>query len=146
MSQANQIMTKSLITISPDMSARDAIRTLLKNKISGVPVVDSDGQLVGIISEFKLLNVVLDEMTTHQPVSELMTTDVITVDEETPLCDVAQAFISLKIRRLPVLKNGKLVGQISRRDVLRCVVNEEGGDNQVSHRDELVHPAVSTVN
>lgn len=145
MSQASQVMTKSLITISPDMSATETIRTLLKNKISGAPVVDSDGQLVGIISEFKLLNVVFDELTSNQPVSELMTTDVITVDENAPLCDVAQVFISLRIRRLPVLKDGKLVGQISRRDVLRCIVNEEGDDDQLIHRDELVHPAVSAV-
>ena len=144
MSQDSQVMTRSLITISPEASATEAIRTLLANNISGAPVVNSDGDLIGIISEFKLLNVVISERTASQLVSELMTTDVITVDEETPLCDVAHAFVSLRIRRLPVLKDGRLVGQISRRDVLHCVINEEG-DDEINYRKELVHPAASAL-
>ncbi len=143
MFQASHVMTRSLITLSPDMSAVDAIRTLLQHQISGAPVVDSTDHVVGIISEYKLLCVVIDEATAQTPVGELMTKDVITIEEETPLCDVAQALLSLKIRRLPVLKQGKLVGQVSRRDVLRCVVNEEGNDALLRSRDELVHREVS---
>ena len=143
MFQASHVMTRSLTTLSPGTSAVDAIRTLLKHEISGAPVVDSTGHLVGIISEYKLLCVVIDEATAQTPVGELMTRDVVTIEENTSLCDVAQVLLSLRIRRLPVLKDGKLVGQVSRRDVLRCVVNEEGNDALLRSRDELVHPEVS---
>lgn len=146
MFQASHVMTRSLITLSPGMSATEAVRTLLTNRISGAPVVDHDGQLIGIISEFKLLQVIFDDSTASTPVGELMTRDVITINEDTPLTDVSQAFISLRIRRLPVLKDGILVGQVSRRDVLRCIVNEQGDDSIMSQRDELVHPEVSAAN
>lgn len=123
MSQARDVMTTRLVTMTPSMSAADAIETLIDNRVSGAPVVDGDGRLVGIISEFKLLSVVLDLGAAHQPIGELMTTDVVTVEADTPLVDVAQAFISLRIRRLPVVtSDGELIGQVSRRDVLNHVV------------------------
>ena len=143
MFQASHVMTRSLITLSPGTSAADAIRTLLQHEISGAPVVDSAGNLVGIISEYKLLCVVIEEVTAQTPVGELMTRDVITVEEDTSLCDVAQVLLSLRIRRLPVLKDGKLVGQISRRDVLYCVVSEMSNDDLLCSQDGLVHREVS---
>ena len=143
MFKASHVMTRSLITLSPDMSAADAIRTLLQHQISGAPVVDSTDQLVGIISEYKLLCVIIDEETAQTPVGELMTKDVITIKERTPLSDVAHTFMYLRIRRLPVLNEGKLVGQVSRRDVLRCIINETGSDDLLRLRDELVHREVS---
>lgn len=146
MFQASHVMARSLIKLSPGTSVMEAIRTLLKNRISGAPVVDHTGKLVGIISEFKLLEVAFDAATASMPVGELMTKEVITVEEDTPLTDLSQAFISLRIRRLPVVKDGKLVGQVSRRDVLRCVVNETGSDDLLRTRDELVHPEVAAAN
>jgi len=146
MYQASRVMTKSLILLPPEMPAIEAMRVLLRNQISGGPVVDSDGNLVGIISEFALLGVVIDETTEQTPIEKLMTQDVVTVDVETPLCDVVQAFLSLRIRRLPVLDNGKLVGQISRRDVLRCIASNTNDGDQLEPRNEIVHPAEASDN
>ena len=137
MFEASHVMARQLITFSPETTAVEAIRLLLENKISGAPVVDNHDRLVGIISEFQLLSVIFDTQTALTPVGELMTKEVITIYEDTPLVDVAQAFISLRIRRLPVLKDGKVVGQVSRRDVLRCVVAEH--ENKLNPRVELVH-------
>lgn len=124
---AANVMTANPVTMSPATSVTEAINILLGNRISGAPVVDDRGNLVGIISEIDLLNVMIDDTVIHKPIGELMSRQLVTVDDDTPLVDVAQAFFSLRLRRMPVLKGGKLVGQISRRDVLR-VLADDGSD------------------
>jgi len=125
MSHVDRVMTKNVITVTPETTVEAAIHCLLKHQISGAPVVDAKGKLVGIISEYQLLSLIHREDVTRQtPVGELMTTDVVTIDLSTPLVDVAQAFVSLRIRRLPVVEKGRLVGLVSRRDVLRFAVSE----------------------
>ncbi len=110
--------------------AQDAIEELLKHKISGAPVVDSDGKLVGIVSEYQLLAVIYDEEFKNQPIKELMTKEVLTVEEETLLTEIANLFIVHRIRRLPVLRDGELVGQISRRDIIRFAVQNRNAINE----------------
>ena len=124
MQKAKDVMTRDVITLSPHTTAMEAIRILLDNRISGAPVVDSSGRLAGVLSEYQLLAVVYDSNILHSPVSELMTKDVISVDEETTLVDLAQSLVSLRIRRIPVINDGKLVGIVSRRDLLRAVVED----------------------
>jgi len=125
MSHVQNIMTKNVITVSPETTVEAAVHCLLKHQISGAPVVESKGKLVGIISEYQLLSLIYrDDVTRQTPVGELMTTDVVTIDLSTPLVDVAQAFVSLRVRRLPVVDKGRLVGLVSRRDVLRFAVSE----------------------
>jgi CBS domain-containing protein len=119
---ARDVMTTHLITLSPKTTAEEAIRTLLANKISGAPVLDEAGDLAGIVSEFQLLAVIYNESFRNRPIGELMTRDVLTVDEHAPLTEVASKFIRHRIRRLPVVRCGKVVGQISRRDVIRYAV------------------------
>lgn len=121
---AGDVMTTDLVTLKPETTAEEAIRTLLQHRISGAPVTGSDGKLLGIVSEYQLLAIVYDESFKQRPVEDLMTKEVITVEASTPLPEISSLFIMHRIRRLPVLKEGELVGQISRRDIIRCAIDE----------------------
>ncbi len=118
-------MARDLISFYPETDVLDAIHELVAHRIAGAPVVDHHGELVGMLSELDCIRVALDAGYYGQrggPVSEYMTTDVKTVDAETNIVDLADRFRRSKFRRLPVVKDGRLVGQISRRDVLRALL------------------------
>ena len=117
-------MSGKLVTFLPDTDVLDAIHELLQHRISGAPVVDNFGNLVGMLSEFDCMQVVLTSGYHGEPggpVSELMVTDVKTVEASMSIMDIAQLFMETGIRRYPVISNNRLVGQISRRDVLRAL-------------------------
>jgi CBS domain-containing protein len=120
---ASAIMTPNLVTIRPDASIDEAIDMLLREQISGLPVVNDDGQLVGVITEFALLAVAYDRRVKNHHVSKYMTRELITVEADDPVSRVADLCIVHRVRRLPVLRNGRLVGIIARRDVLRALVS-----------------------
>jgi len=126
----NYMVTK-LVTFHPEMNALAAIQTLLKYKISGAPVLNSEGEIIGVFSEKDGMNTILDASYHNEIgalVSDLMSKDVFTVQESSSIMEVAEKFLSTSFRRFPVVNtDGKLVGQISRRDVLKAVEN-------VSHR------------
>ena len=117
-------MSRSLVTFKPGTSVLDAIHTLVKNRIAGAPVVDDEGNLIGMLSEFDCMKVAL-QAGYHEsfggPVSEYMTTDVTTVNAQMSIIDFAQLFAEKGYRRFPVTDKNRLVGQISRRDVLRAL-------------------------
>jgi CBS domain-containing protein len=121
---AGAIMTSDLLTLGPDSSIEEAIEILLAKEISGLPVVDAAGRLVGVITEFALLAVAYDQRVKNHTVSQHMTRDVITVDVNDPLSRVADVCIVHRVRRVPVMKNGRLVGLIARRDVLRALAGK----------------------
>lgn len=121
---AGAIMTPDLVTLGPDSSIEEAIETLLAREISGLPVVDAAGRLVGVITEFALLAVAYDQRVKNHTVAQHMTRDVITVDVNDPLSRVADVCIVHRVRRVPVMKNGRLVGLIARRDVLRALAGK----------------------
>ncbi|MFQ5730477.1 MAG: CBS domain-containing protein [Planctomycetaceae bacterium] len=143
MKLAADVMAGSPITMSPATPVTEAINTLLHHRISGAPVVDDDGNLVGMISEIDLLNVIVDDGMAFMPVGELMSRQVVTVDDDTPLVDVAQAFLSLRLRRLPVLRGGKMVGQISRRDLLRVIADDDADPRHHRSAQEKLRNAES---
>ncbi len=121
---ADQIMTPGAITIRPEATLQDAIHLVIENRVSGLPVVDDQGTLVGIITEFALLALAYDQELEHQTVAQHMTREVLTVDCADPVNRVADLFIVHRVRRLPVLSNGRLVGLVSRGDVLRALDQE----------------------
>src|SRR6478672_3157366 len=119
---AGAIMTSDLVTVRPDASVQEAIDVLLNQQISGLPVVEDDGRLVGVITEFALLAVAYDKRVKNHSVRHHMTRDVITVDVDDPISRIADLCIVHRVRRVPVMKDGRLVGVIARRDVLRALV------------------------
>ena len=119
---AGAIMTPDLVTVRPNASIEQAIEMLLAQQISGLPVTDDDGRLIGLITEFALLAVAYDRRVKHHTVSQHMTREVITVDIDDPINRVADLCIVHRVRRVPVMKSGRLVGIIARRDVLRALV------------------------
>jgi CBS domain-containing protein len=117
-------MSGKLVTFSPTTDVLDAIEELVQRRIAGAPVVDDHGNLVGMLSEFDCMQVVLTAGYHGEPggpVSDLMVSDVKTVDAGMSIVDLAELFIATRYRRFPVLKDNRLVGQISRRDVLRAL-------------------------
>ena len=118
---AEQIMTADIVTIHPEATIRDAIELLISRGISGLPVVDSEGHLVGILTEFALLALAYDHEIANQTVAEHMTSEVLTVDVATPVNKIADQFIVHRVQRLPVIREGRLAGLVSRRDVLESL-------------------------
>lgn len=121
MPTASAIMTSDVVTIRADATIREAIDLLIDREISGLPVVDGEGHLVGVLTEFALLAMVYDQEVQDHKVGQHMTQDVITVDIDDPVTRVADLCIVHRIRRVPVTKRGRLVGLIARRDVLRTL-------------------------
>ena len=119
-------MARKLITFSPNQPMFEVAEELMKHKISGGPVVNDDGELVGIVSEGDCLKEVVRGKYNNMPifsgtVEEHMARKVITVDPDLNIFEVARMFLQMRFRRFPVVKNGKLVGQISQKDVMKAV-------------------------
>ena len=123
-----EYMAKKLVTFTPDTDIRQAIDTILKRKISGTPVVNEKNQLVGMLSEVDCLKVLLEgpyndpnAVSGFGTVGDYMSTSVTTIDAEKTVFDAAVEFVRNGFKRLPVVRKGELVGQISRSDVLRAI-------------------------
>jgi CBS domain-containing protein len=113
-----------LVITHPEMTGYVAIGLLVKHKISGMPVVDEAGKLIGMLSERDCLKTLASAQYYNLPtalVRDLMSTELTSVAPDTEILAVADLFLNNKFRRLPVLDKGLLVGQISRRDVLRAI-------------------------
>jgi CBS domain-containing protein len=119
---AGAIMTPTLVTVRPDASIEEAIDVLLREQISGLPVLDDDDRLVGVITEFALLAIAYDRRVKNHTVSQHMTRDLITVAVDDPVSRVADLCIVHRVRRVLVVRDGRMVGVIARRDVLRALV------------------------
>jgi CBS domain-containing protein len=116
-------MRKNVVSVSPEMNAYEAIRLLLMHHFSALPVVRDDGELVGILSERACLEAYIHAEYYESPpalVKDLMTSEVMTVTHDTDILAAAALFSEKKFHHLPVLENGRFVGQIGRRDVIRA--------------------------
>ena len=117
-------MTTRLTLLKPDMEIQRAVHMLLENNVSGASVVDDEGRLVGILTERDCLKVVLNATYHYEyagTVEELMVQDVKVMAPNDNLVDAARRFYQERYLRYPVLDNGRLVGQISRSDVMRAL-------------------------
>lgn len=120
---AADIMARRLVTLYPEMDVFKAIEILVKNRISGAPVVDREYHLLGVFSEKNCMQVLIDAAYEGLPtnhVGAFMDDDPQTISEDTGLLVMAQVFLLTTRRRLPVVKNDRLIGQVSRRDVIKA--------------------------
>jgi CBS domain-containing protein len=142
---ASDVMTRHVISIAPDATVEDAVKMMLAHGISGLFVVDAAGELVGVVTEGDLLR--RDELGTerHRPwwlrllvspsrqateffhahghhVRDVMTAQVISVPEDAPLEDVVAAMEKHRIKRVPVAREGRVIGVLSRSDLLRALL------------------------
>src|SRR5579864_9234543 len=160
--RAMDVMTTDVITVDPDTTVQALATLLAERGISGVPVVDSSGRLVGIVSEGDLLHraeigtahrhrerrrswwlddfasvLARDYVKSHgRTVSDLMTRDVVSVAEETDLADVAALLEAKRVKRVPVMRAGKIVGIISRANIVRAVGATRGAPPRQAEGDD----------
>jgi CBS domain-containing protein len=124
-------MTKKLITFSPKQSILEVMEKFAKHHISGGPVLDDNGFLVGIISEADCMKQISESRYFNQPildksVERFMTKEVETIPHDISIFDAAGIFDKHNRRRLPVMQNGILVGQISRKDIVVAALKLSG--------------------
>lgn len=116
--RVGEIMTTPVVTVTPETSTAEIADVLAGNGISGVPVVDDSGAITGLVSEYDLLARI------GRTAAEVMTTAVISVTEDTDIADVRHLLVDRRIRRVPVLAGGRLVGIVSRGDVVALMATE----------------------
>ena len=118
-------MDQVVPTLGPDMQIMKAVDYLLRHRVTGAPVVDTSGKLLGIITETDLLKLLTQGIQGRSPteatVADFMSTDVVTVPTTADIYYVAGIFLNNSFRRLPVVKDGKIVGAITRYDLLRVI-------------------------
>lgn len=118
-------MAAAIVTLRPDMNVLDAVHVLIANRISGAPVIDDLGELVGVLSERDCLKLVLHSGYHGEAaglVSNFMSREVMTVRPDENIVDLARRFMDQPYRRYPVVLKQRVVGIISRRDVLRALL------------------------
>jgi CBS domain-containing protein len=136
--RVDEIMSAPVVTVGPDMSLKDVAALLVARDISAAPVLDSQQRLVGLVSEADVMQLELhDDPRRHvaprvertgaapQVVDGVMTRDVVAVPPDTDVAEVAQLMLSRRIRSIPVVESGQVVGIVSRRDVLRVLVRSD---------------------
>lgn len=125
--KVSDYMTRKLITFSPEQSLEEVIEKLIRNKISGGPVVNDKNELIGIISEGDCIKHISESRYYNMPldkskVEHHMVKNVETIDGNMNIFDAARQFLDAKRRRFPIVENGKLAGQISQKDILKATV------------------------
>lgn len=121
--EVKQYMSASLVHLTPDTDVLRAIHLLLENNVTGAPVLDRLGNVVGFLSEKDCLEIAMDAGYHEEwggQVAEFMTPEVTTVDIDTSILDVARIFRNTSFKVLPVMDDNRLAGQITRGDVLRA--------------------------
>lgn len=163
--KVSDVMTRQVISIAPEATILEAIRSMLQNHISGLPVVGADGTLLGIVTEGDFLRraetdtdrkrarwieflmgpgkLANEYIHTHgRTVDEVMTRDPVTVDEDTSLEEVVQLMESRQIKRVPVVSNGKVIGIVSRANLLHvlasCCAMQSPAKNDAAIRDQIL--------
>ena len=120
-----KIMTRDVVTVRTTTVIYDAIRMMADGNITGLPVVDEDEKLMGIITAKDIMRHLLNTRGTEGEVQDCITTDVISFNENDDLLDVINTLVENKFRKVPIESEGKLVGIISRRDIISYIFSLE---------------------
>lgn len=112
---AKDIMTKDVITVSPTATVKNLAKILMQNQISGAPVADKKGKILGVVSEADIV------AKKGKQVRDIMSKHVVGVTDDTPVEKIASVMANHKINRLPVLRGQKLVGIVSRADIVGAI-------------------------
>ena len=123
-----EIMDTHFLKFTPDTTVKEAIDALIKQNLFGACIVGEDGKLLGILSEKQCIKLYSDEIQgklskniATVPVSEIMYPEYQTMSSKMNVLDAAQLFLKSDFRRIPVVDGGKLVGQITRRDIMKSI-------------------------
>jgi CBS domain-containing protein len=159
--RAIDVMVRDVVTVRPDTDVAEAIKLMAEHDVSALPVLDNDGNLVGVLSEADLIHRAEIGTEKHRPwwleavtgattlaaefakshgkkVGEVMTTGVISVTEATPLSEIAALFERKRIKRVPVVKDGKLVGIVSRANLIQALASVIGRVDQHDETDRQI--------
>lgn len=112
---AKDIMTRDIITVTPTMTVKSLAMTLIKNQISGAPVAGKNGKILGVVSEADIV------AKKGKTVNDIMSKKIISVGEQTPVEEIAQLMTTHAIKRLPVMNGEKVVGIVSRADIVSAI-------------------------
>jgi CBS domain-containing protein len=115
---ASEIMTRKVFTAHPEASVLEVARLLSRERISGAPVVNAEGTIIGIVTEADILGKV-DREGLH--VADIMSQQIVAVKEDTPISEIACLLAECKIKRVPVVRDGKVVGIVSRADIVEAI-------------------------
>jgi CBS domain-containing protein len=161
--QAKDIMTTNVVSISPAVGVRHAVAVMIQNEVSGLPVVDDEGRVCGMVTEGDLLlrreirlaprlarsvelisEIDLERYICSNGwcVADVMSQDVIVARTDSEVSDIAESLQAHRIKRLPIVLDGKLVGIVSRRDILRIIL--EAPSATLPKEDESIRLAVRT--
>lgn len=119
---AKAIMSTNVITMARDEDIYEAIRMMVLNNITGLPVVNQDDTLAGVLTEKDVLNLLYEIEDRPGKVEDFMTRDVVCFDCQDSVADIARSFRDNHFRRVPILRQAKLAGTISRRDIIKYIL------------------------
>ena len=129
MPEAEAIMKTDLVTVTRDTPVYEVISILVENNITGLPVVNDDMTLAGVITEKDVLKLLYENRDKPEKVEDFMTEKVISFDHQDSLIEIAESFMNNHFRRVPILTDGKLTGIISRKDIIAYI-------SKLRHKDK----------
>ncbi len=121
MAKAKDIMARQLTTVMEDTVMHHVIKLLVDHNITGIPVVNEEMELKGIVTEKDVLKMLIERTSTRKTVKSIMTENVLFFDENDDLIKIFKAFVENNFRRVPILTDGRLSGIISRKDIIRYI-------------------------
>ena len=159
--QASDVMSRSVVTVRPETDLGEAVKLLAEHDVSALPVIDAENNLVGILSEADLIRRVEIGTEKHrswwleaatgaatlareyakshgEKVAEIMTPDVVSVAEDAPLSEIAALLERKRIKRVPVVKDGKLVGIVSRSNLIQALASVVGHIDEPAASDRQI--------
>jgi CBS domain-containing protein len=135
MVHAKDVMSTDVMTIRQDGKIKDIIWLLVQHRITGLPVVSEDMQLLGMVTEKDILKMLYERKSDIKFAGDLMSTNIESFDENDDLVEIFKALVENNYRRVPILSEGKLAGIISRADIIRFISKKTGKDEQEKSED-----------